>query len=74
MADPRWFPGSKMRSDFSPMSNDQAPKISLVVFIDALGWEVLRGRRFMDAQLPFRRKLRSVFGFSSACIPRSSLG
>ncbi|WP_295388469.1 alkaline phosphatase family protein [uncultured Thiodictyon sp.] len=51
------------------MNNDQAPTISLVVFIDALGWEVLKGRRFMEARLPFRRKLRSVFGFSSACIP-----
>ena len=51
------------------MSNTKARKISIVVFIDALGWEVLKGRRFMEERLPFRRKLRSVFGFSSACIP-----
>ena len=51
------------------MSENKAPKISIVVFIDALGWEVLKGRRFMEDQLPVRRKLRSVFGFSSACIP-----
>ena len=51
------------------MSDNKAPKISIVVFIDALGWEVLKGRRFMEQRLPFRRKLRSVFGFSSACIP-----
>ncbi|WP_295446348.1 alkaline phosphatase family protein [uncultured Thiodictyon sp.] len=51
------------------MTHHLAPKISLVVFIDALGWEVLKGRHFMETQLPFRRKLRSVFGFSSACIP-----
>jgi hypothetical protein len=51
------------------MSETKAPKISIVVFIDALGWEVLKGRRFMEEQLPVRRKLRSVFGFSSACIP-----
>jgi len=51
------------------MSDTKAAKISIVVFIDALGWEVLKGRRFMDDRLPFRRKLRSVFGFSSACIP-----
>ncbi|WP_295428340.1 alkaline phosphatase family protein [uncultured Thiodictyon sp.] len=51
------------------MSDTKAPKISIVVFIDALGWDVLKGRRFMDARLPFRRKLQSVFGFSSACIP-----
>lgn len=51
------------------MSEPKAPKISMVVFIDALGWEVLKGRTFLEAQLPVRRKLRSVFGFSSACIP-----
>jgi len=51
------------------MSENKAPKISIVVFIDALGWEVLKGRRFMEEELPLRRKLRSVFGFSSACIP-----
>ena len=51
------------------MSENKAPKISIVAFIDALGWEVLKGRRFMEDQLPVRRKLRSVFGFSSACIP-----
>ncbi len=51
------------------MNKSKAPKISIVVFIDALGWEVLKGRRFMEKELPIRRKLRSVFGFSSACIP-----
>jgi predicted AlkP superfamily pyrophosphatase or phosphodiesterase len=51
------------------MTETKAPKISIVVFIDALGWEVLRGRRFLEDELPVRRKLRSVFGFSSACIP-----
>ena len=32
--------------------------ISIVIFIDALGWEVLRGRRFLEDELPFRRRLR----------------
>jgi hypothetical protein len=41
----------------------------MVCFIDALGWEVLRGRRFLEERLPHRRKLRSTFGFSSACVP-----
>ena len=44
-------------------------RLTLFVFIDALGWEVLRGRTFMEEELPFRRKLRSVFGYSSACVP-----
>jgi hypothetical protein len=43
--------------------------LSLVIFIDALGWEILRNRRFLERELPHRRKLRSVFGFSSACVP-----
>ena len=43
--------------------------LSVVVFIDALGWEVLRDRPFMEKELPYRRKLKSVFGYSSACIP-----
>jgi predicted AlkP superfamily pyrophosphatase or phosphodiesterase len=47
----------------------KAQRLSILCFIDALGWEVLRGRRFMDERLPRRRKLRSTFGFSSACVP-----
>jgi len=48
---------------------DNPDILSLVIFIDALGWEVLRDRAFMEEELPYRKKLRSVFGFSSACIP-----
>lgn len=43
--------------------------LSIVIFIDALGWEVLKGRKFLEAEMPYRQKLRSVFGFSSACVP-----
>jgi hypothetical protein len=49
--------------------NSKSDKVSIVVFIDALGWEVLRDRRFLEEELPFRSKLRSVLGFSSACVP-----
>ncbi len=49
--------------------NQKSEKLSVVIFIDALGWEVLKGRRFLEEELPYRRKLKSVFGFSSACIP-----
>lgn len=41
----------------------------MVIFIDALGWEVLKGRKFLEDEMPYRQKLRSVFGFSSACVP-----
>ena len=49
--------------------NNKSEKVSIVVFIDALGWEVLRDRRFLEDELPYRTKLRSVLGFSSACVP-----
>jgi len=51
--------------------NDQKSKktLSMVIFIDALGWEVLKGRKFLENEMPYRQKLRSVFGFSSACVP-----
>lgn len=50
------------------MSNKPST-LSIVIFIDALGWEVLRGRRFLEQELPFRKRVASIFGFSSACIP-----
>ena len=46
-----------------------AGRVSLFVFIDALGWEVLRGRRFLEDELPWRQPVRSVLGYSSACVP-----
>ena len=33
--------------------NNKSEKVSIVVFIDALGWEVLRNRRFLEDELPF---------------------
>src|ERR1044071_9411723 len=41
----------------------------LFVLIDALGWEYLKGRPFLDDLLPYRRPLRTVLGFSSGAIP-----
>ncbi|MCC5834918.1 MAG: alkaline phosphatase family protein [Opitutales bacterium] len=43
--------------------------LPLFVFVDACGWEILKEDPFADQQAPFRRKLKSVFGYSSACIP-----
>jgi predicted AlkP superfamily pyrophosphatase or phosphodiesterase len=51
------------------MTNSENQTLSIVTFIDALGWEVLKGRSFMEKELPHRRPLRSTFGFSSACVP-----
>src|SRR5215470_5532978 len=41
----------------------------LFVLIDALGWEYLKGRNFLNDVLPYRRPLRTVLGFSSGAIP-----
>jgi hypothetical protein len=43
--------------------------LPLFVFIDACGWEIIRDRQFAAEFAPYRRSLRSVFGYSSACIP-----
>lgn len=43
--------------------------LALFVFVDACGWEILRRDPFAQDLAPRRRPLRSVLGFSSACIP-----
>jgi hypothetical protein len=43
--------------------------LPLFVFIDACGWEIIRNQRFVDGLAPHRRRLTSVFGYSSACVP-----
>ena len=44
-------------------------RISLFVFIDAFGWEILKQHQFMNQQLPYRQALGTVFGYSSTCDP-----
>ena len=43
--------------------------LPLFVFIDACGWEIIRNRPFAKGFAPNRRRLTSVFGYSSACVP-----
>ncbi len=43
--------------------------LPLFVFVDACGWEIIRDSPFLQTLAPHRRKLTSVFGYSSACIP-----
>lgn len=43
--------------------------LPLFVFVDACGWEILRRDPFAREFAPYRRRLNSVFGYSSACIP-----
>ena len=43
--------------------------LPLFVFIDACGWEIIREDPFVSELAPHRRRLTSVFGYSSACVP-----
>src|SRR5580765_1526818 len=43
--------------------------LPLFIFIDACGWELIKDLPFARAFAPHRRKLNSVFGYSSACVP-----
>ncbi len=43
--------------------------LPLFIFIDACGWEIIKNDPFARAVAPHRKRLESVFGYSSACIP-----
>jgi len=43
--------------------------LPLFIFIDACGWEIIKDDRFCSVFAPNRRRLESVFGYSSACVP-----
>ena len=43
--------------------------LPLFLFIDACGWEIIRNDPFLRDAAPVRRRLTSVFGYSSACVP-----
>jgi hypothetical protein len=45
------------------------PVLPLFVFIDACGWEIVKSHPFAEALAPHRKRLESVFGYSSACVP-----
>ncbi len=43
--------------------------LPLFVFIDACGWEIIKNDPFAQSFAPNRKRLDSVFGYSSACVP-----
>ncbi|HZQ47217.1 MAG TPA: alkaline phosphatase family protein [Verrucomicrobiae bacterium] len=45
------------------------PVLPLFVFIDACGWEIIKDDPFARVFAPSRKRLDSVFGYSSACVP-----
>lgn len=47
----------------------KSKRLSLFLMIDACGWEIVRDDPFLKKVAPHRHRLRSVFGYSSACVP-----
>ncbi|HEY9508826.1 MAG TPA: alkaline phosphatase family protein [Verrucomicrobiae bacterium] len=43
--------------------------LPLFIFVDACGWEIIRKDPFVGQCAPIRKRLSSVFGYSSACVP-----
>jgi hypothetical protein len=43
--------------------------LTVYILIDALGWQYLQGREFLNDILPYRVPLQTVLGFSSGAIP-----
>ncbi len=43
--------------------------LGLFIMIDAMGWEILRGDSFGKGFADQRKRLDSVFGYSSTCVP-----
>src|SRR5690348_11263354 len=43
--------------------------LPLFIMIDACGWEIVKNDPFAREFAPNRKRLESVFGYSSACIP-----
>jgi hypothetical protein len=43
--------------------------VTIYVLIDALGWELLRNRPFLDDILPERHRVETILGYSSGAIP-----
>ena len=45
------------------------PVLPLFIMVDACGWEIVKNDTFCQDVAPHRRKLDSVFGYSSTCVP-----
>ncbi len=43
--------------------------LPLFIMIDACGWEIVKNDPFLNDIAPKRKKLSSVFGYSSTCVP-----
>ena len=51
------------------MNQSKKPILPLFIMVDACGWEIIRNDSFGQSFAPHRRKMNSVFGYSSTCVP-----
>lgn len=49
--------------------SDTKRTLTLAVFIDAMGWEVIKDRPFLDGVAPHRKRINTIFGYSCTAIP-----
>lgn len=43
--------------------------IEIFLFVDALGWKIVKDHDFLSGLLPYRKKISMQFGYSSSAIP-----
>lgn len=53
----------------SDSATNTTRRLTLCVFIDALGWEILQRHPFLDDILVHKQPLDTIFGYSSTCDP-----
>lgn len=52
-----------------PKNQKGKGSLSLCIFIDALGWEILKAHNFLDDVLIHKKPLETIFGYSATCDP-----
>lgn len=57
------------QTQLQPQSKPPPKTLSLFVFIDALGYEILKNHTFLDDTLKTKAPLGTIFGYSSTCDP-----
>ena len=57
------------RGLWSNLTRAMKATLPLFVMIDACGWEIIRNDNFCFTNAPHRKRLESVFGYSSGCVP-----
>lgn len=61
--------GDRRTSSSCSIQGGEMKNISVFMFIDALGWEIIKDRDFLKDILPHRYRVQMQFGYSSTAIP-----